>query len=120
MGLDNFTRSIYGWKIEGRENVQKFKKELENVNENYLYDYSDFLVTDCMHINYIYFGIHLVNYDTDEDDEVIVDEQLITEATNNYYNFLKDHPELDEFLQKQIGKTTTNKKPKLFIFQQIW
>ena len=32
----------------------------------------------------------------------------------------REHPELDEFLTKQIGKITTSKKPQLYIFQQIW
>ena len=33
MGLDNYTRSIFGWKIEGRENVHKFQTKLEKENE---------------------------------------------------------------------------------------
>ena len=53
-------------------------------------------------------------------DEVIVDDKLIKESTDKYQNFLKEHPELDEFLTKQIGKLTTNKDPQMFIFQQIW
>lgn len=120
MGLDNFTRSVYGWKIEGRENVQKFENELENINKNYWDDYINFLIIDSMCGDYVYFGVDLVKYDADEGNEVIVNQQLIKEATNDYYNFLKEHPELDECLQQQIGKTTTNIVPQLFIFQQIW
>ena len=120
MGLDNFTRSIYGWKVEGRKNVEKFEKELEKINENYYDDYCDFLVSDTMCGEYIFFGAHLVYYDADEDNEVIVDDKLIKESTNKYQDFLKEHPELDEFLTKQIGKLTTSKDPQMFIFQQIW
>ena len=120
MGLDNYTRSIYGWKIEGRENVHKFQTKLEKINENYYDDYCDFLVEDTMCGEYIYFGADLVYYCADEGGEVIVNNQLIKEATDKYHNFLKEHPELDEFLKKQIGKTTTAKDPQLYIFQQIW
>lgn len=120
MGLDNYTRSIYGWKIEGRDKVTKFENALEKVNENYYDDYCDFLVEDAMCGEYIYFGAHLVNYDADEGGEVILNQQAIKEATDKYHNFLKEHPELDEFLKKQIGKKTTSKEPQLFIFQQIW
>lgn len=120
MGLDNFTRSIYGWKIEGCENVKRFEKEIEKINENYYDDYNNFLVIDYMCSSYIYFGADLVKYNAYEDNEVTVNQQLITKATNDYNNFLKEHPELDKYLQKQIGKTTTNIVPQLFIFQQIW
>ena len=120
MGLDNFTRCIYGWKVEGRKNVKKFEDKLEKVNENYYDDYCDFLVTDTMCGEYIFFGAHLVYYDADEGGEVIVDDELIKQVTNKYKNFLKEHPELDKFLTEQIGKLTTSKDPQLYIFQQIW
>ena len=120
MGLDNNTRCVYGWKIEGRKNVNKFEKELERVNENYYEDYLDFLITDTMCGEYIFFGADLVHYDANEGGEVLIDDKLIKKATDKYHNFLKEHIELDEFLQKQIGKTTTHKDPQLFIFQQIW
>jgi len=120
MGLDNYTRSIFGWKIEGRNKVEKFQKAIEEINENYYDDYFDFLVEDTMCGEYIYFGADLVNYDANEEEEVIVNDELIKTATDDYHNFLKEHPELDKFLQKQIGKSTTSKDPQLFIFQQIW
>lgn len=120
MGLDNYTRSIFGWKIEGRENVHKFASKLEKINKNYYDEYYNFLVEDTMCGEYIYFGADLVNYDANEENEIILDDELIKKATDDYYNFLKEHPELDKFLKKQIGKTTTFKEPKLFIFQQIW
>ena len=56
----------------------------------------------------------------DEGDEVIVDDKLIKKSTAKYHDFLKEHPELDEFLTNQIGKLTTSKDPQMFIFQQIW
>lgn len=120
MGLDNYTRVVYGWKVEGRKKVEKFEKELEKVNENYWDDYFDFLVTDSMCGDYIYFGARLVNEDAEDGEEVIINSKLIKEKTDEYHDFLKEHPKLDEFLQKQIGKTTTCKDPQLFVFQQIW
>jgi len=120
MGLDNYTRAVYGWKIEGSNKVHKFQNKLEKINENYYDDYFDFLVEDGMCGEYVYFGAHLANYDANEEKEVIVNSKLIKEATNEYHEFLKEHSELDEFLKKQIGKTTTSKEPQLFIFQQIW
>jgi len=120
MGLDNYTRVVYGWKVEGSKKVEKFEKELEKVNEDYWDDYCDFLVTDSMCGEYIYFGAHLVNEDVEDSEEVIINSKLIKEKTDEYHGFLKEHPELDEFLQKQIGNLTTSKDPQLFVFQQIW
>lgn len=120
MGLDNYTRVIYGWKVEGNENYKKFTKGLEKINENYYDDYCDFLVEDSMCGEYIFFGADLVNYDADEGGEVILNQQVIKEATDEYHDFLKENPELDKYLQKQIGKLTTSKEPQLYIFQQIW
>lgn len=120
MGLDNYTRTVYGWKIEGSKNVRKFEKELEKVNKNYYDDYCDFLITDIMCGEYIYFGANLVNYNADEGGEVIINNNLIEKKTDEYYNFLKGHPELDKFLQTQIGVITTSKEPQLYVFQQIW
>ena len=118
--LDNRTRSIYGWKIEGRDKVNKFFKAIEKINKNYYDDYIDFLVNDGMCGEYIYFGANLVNYDANEGGEVVLHGDLITKAVGNYHKFLKEHQELDEFLKKQIGKTTTFKDPHVFVFQQIW
>ena len=69
---------------------------------------------------YIYFGAKLVRYDADEGGEVIINNELIKKKTDEYHKFLKDHPELDKFLQTQIGINTTSKEPQLYIFQQIW
>jgi len=120
MGVDNFTRAIYGWKVEGSDKVKKFEKALEKVNSNYYDDYCDFFADDTMCGNYIYFGANLVYYDADEGGEAIINNELIKEATDEYHKFLDEHPELKEFLKKQIGKKTTSKEPQLFIFQQIW
>ena len=120
MGLDNYTRAVYGWKIEGRKKVKEFEIELEKVNKNYYDDYLDFCINDYMCGEYIYFVAHLVKYDADEGGEVIINDKLISNKTDEYHNFLKDHPELDKFLQSQIGINTTSKEPQLYIFQQIW
>ena len=120
MGLDNSTRVVYGWKIEGSNNVSKFEKALEKVNENYYDDYCDFLIEDTMCGEYIFFGASLVNYDANGGGEEILNNQLIKESTDEYHDFLKEHPELDKFLQKQIGKLTTSKEPQLYVFQHIW
>ena len=119
MGLDNYTRVVYGWKIEGSKNVEKFEKGLEKINENYYDDYFDFFVEDTMCGDYIFFGAHLVNYDVDEGGEEVINTKLINEATDEYHKFLKDYPELDEYLNKQIGKLTTSKDAQLYVFQQI-
>lgn len=120
MGLDNYTKVVYGWKIEGRKNVKEFDNELEKINKNYCDDYWDFFIDDYMCGEYIYFGAKLVNYNADEGGEVIINNKLIKKASDEYYNFLKDHPELDKFLQTQIGINTTSKEPQLYVFQQIW
>lgn len=120
MGLDNYTRTVYGWKIEGRKKVKEFEEELEKINENYYDDYIDFFIDDYMCGEYIYFGAQLVKYDADEGGEVIINNKLINKATSDYHNFLKEHPELDKFLQSQIGINTTSKEPQLYVFQQIW
>ena len=119
MGLDNYTRVIYGWKVDGSKNVKKFEKALEKINKNYYEDYCDFFVDDTVCGNYIYFGADLVNYDAHEEEEIILNSKLIKEATDKYHKFLKEHPELDEFLNKQIGKLTTSKDAQLYVFQQI-
>ena len=120
MGLDNYTRIVYGWKIEGNKKVKEFEKELEKINKNYYDDYYDFFVYDSMCGEYIYFGAKLVCYDADEGGEVIINNNLIEKKTDEYHNFLKDHPEIDKFLQSQIGINTTLKEPQLYVFQQIW
>lgn len=120
MGLDNYTRTVYGWKIVGRKKVKEFENELEKINENYYDDYIDFFIDDYMCGEYIYFGAKLVRYDADEGGEVIINNELIKKKTDEYHKFLKDHPELDKFLQTQIGINTTSKEPQLYVFQQIW
>ena len=120
MGLDNYTRTVYGWKIEGNKNVRNFEKELEKINENYYDDYCDFFVNDTMCGEYIYFGAKLARYYADEGGEVVINNELIKKKIDEYHNFLKDHSELDQFLQTQIGVNTTSKEPQLYIFQQIW
>ena len=119
MGLDIYTKVVYGWKIEGHKKIKKFENELEKINENYYDDYCDFFIDDTMCGEYIYFGVKLASYNSDERAEVIINNKLIKKATNEYHNFLKEHPELNDFLQKQIGVNTTLKEPQLYVFQQI-
>ena len=120
MGLDNYTKVIHGWKIKGRKKVKEFENELEKINENYYDDYCDFFIDDTMSGEYIYFGAKLANYNADEGGEVIINNELINKATSEYHSFLEEHPELDKFLQTQIGINTTEKESQLYIFQKIW
>lgn len=120
MGLINYTRVIYGWKIEGHKNVEKFENAIEKINKNFYEEYCDFFAVDPTCGNYIYFGADLVNCDANEEEEVILNSKLIKKATDEYHEMLKKHPELNEFLGKQIGKLTTSKDAQLYVFQQIY
>ena len=55
MGLDNYTRIVYGWKIEGHKKIKEFEKELEKINKNYYDDYYDFFLfmIQCVANTYI-------------------------------------------------------------------
>ena len=114
--IDNHTIVIYGWKIEGSDEVRKIGKKLEKVNEEYWYKFQNIMVDDTMCGNYLYFGAILVNYDaTDDPDSVVINSELITEATSEYNKIIEENPEL-----KKVLKKYTKTPAQLFVFQHIW
>lgn len=114
--IDNHTIVIYGWKIEGSDEVRKIGKKLEKVDEEYWDKFQNIMVDDTMCGNYLYFGAILVNYDAGEDpDPVVINSELITEATAEYNKIIEENPELKKVLKKYM-KTPA----QLFVFQHIW
>jgi len=114
--IDNYTIVIYGWKIEGSDEVRKVGKKLEKVDEEYWYTFQDIIVDDTMCGNYLYFGAILVNYDAGDDPEsVVINSELITEATSKYNKIIEENPEL-----KKVLKKYTKTPAQLFVFQHIW
>lgn len=114
--IDNYTIVIYGWEIEGNDEVRKIGKKLEKVNEEYLDKFQNIIIEDTMCGNYLYFGAILVNYDAREDpDPVVINSELITEATSEYNKIIEENPEL-----KKVLKKYTKTPAQLFVFQHIW
>ena len=114
--IDNHTIVIYGWKIEGSEEVRKIGKKLEKVDEEYWDKFQNIMIDDTMCGEYLYFGSILVNYDAGDDpDPVVINSELITEATSEYNKILEDNPEL-----KKVLKKYTKTPAQLFVFQHIW
>ena len=116
MGLDNYTTLIYGWLIEGRENVKKFNKDLEELDENYYDKVQNVIVDDPMCGEYIYFGAIVARYDAEQDDERyrIIDD-LVENSTNKWNKFIEDNPGFKEVIEKY-----KDGDPKLYLFQNIW
>lgn len=114
MGVDNMTKIVYGWKVEGYEQVETLKEKLEAINEDY-YDF-DFFIEDTMCGNYFYFGAILGSYDAVwSPDEVIINDALSKRETNRYNRFIKDNPEIAKVLDEfKTGE------PQLYVFQHIW
>ena len=114
--IDNHTIVIYGWKIEGSDEVRKIGKKLEKVDEEYWDKFQNIMVDDTMCGNYLYFGAILVNYDAGDDPEpVVINSELITEATSEYNKIIEEHPEL-----KKVLKKYTKTPAQLCVFQHIW
>lgn len=114
--IDNHTIVIYGWKIEGSDEVRKIGKKLEKVDEEYWDKFQNIMIDDTMCGNYLYFGAILVDYDAGDDpDPVVINSELITEATSEYNKMLEENPELKKVLNKY-----TKTPAQLFVFQHIW
>lgn len=120
MGLDNFTKVIFGWKIEGKENAEKFQNDMDKLNEDWYDEYQDVISEDTMCGNYIFIGAELVSYDADEGGEEVINDKLIKKSTSTYNKFMNSHPEFNDIVKNYIGTLTTSKEPQLFVFQQIW
>lgn len=116
MGLDNYTTLVYGWLVEGRENVKKFDKDLEEWDEDYFDKVQDVIVDDTMCGEYVYFGAIVARYDAEQDDEHhrIVDD-LVENSANKWNKFIKDNPGFKEVIDKY-----KDSEPKLYLFQNIW
>jgi len=114
--LDNHTIVIYGWKIEGSDEVRKIGRKLEKVDDEYWDKFQNIMIDDTMCGDYLYFGAILVNYDaTDDPDPVIINSELITKATLEYNKVLNENFEL-----KKVLKKYTKTPAQLFVFQHIW
>lgn len=114
--IDYRTVVLYGWKVEGCDEVRKLAKKLEKVNEDYLCNFEDIIVEDTMCGNYLYFGAILVYYDSvDEPDPVIINSELIDKAVSKYHKILEENPEL-----KKVFKKYTKTPAQLVVFQHIW
>lgn len=125
MGLDNYTRVIYGWKVTGKK-IDKIQEELETVCEeiyhNDLYNIVDgYIIEDTMCGEYFYFGALLGSMDVYDcengaDYEIIITDKLVNKVTSKYNQMLKDYPEIDKIFQKY----SKDKKPQLYVMQNIW
>jgi hypothetical protein len=125
MGLDNYTRVIYGWKVTGKK-IHKIQEELETVCEeiyhNDLYNIVDgYIIEDTMCGEYFYFGALLGSMDVYDcergaDNEIIITTELVDKVTSAYNQMLKDYPEIEKIFKKY----SKNKKPQLYVMQNIW
>ena len=114
--IDNHTIVIYGWKIEGSDEVRKISKKLEKVDEDFWDKFQDIMIDDTMCGDYLYFGAILVNYNAgEESDPIVINSELITEATSEYNKTVEENPEL-----KKVLKKYTKTPAQLFVFQHIW
>jgi hypothetical protein len=117
--LDYRCIAIYGWKISGTKNVTNFIHELEDIDENYFDStfYQSLMIEDTMSGNYVYFGARLVYFDpTEDDNEVIINDELINKVTSKWNKFLEENPDYKKVINKWIG----DDKPQLYVFNHIW
>ena len=114
--IDNHTIVIYGWKIEGSNEVRKIGRKLAKIDEEYWDKFQNIMIDDTMCGDYLYFGAILVNYDaTDDPDPVVINSELITKATSEYNKVLDEN-----FGLKKVLKKYTKTPAQLFVFQHIW
>jgi hemoglobin-like flavoprotein len=50
------------------------------------------------------------------DYEIIITDKLVNKVTSKYNQMLKDYPEIDKIFQKY----SKDKKPQLYVMQNIW
>ncbi|MBR6907798.1 hypothetical protein IKN40_04860 [bacterium] len=113
--IDSYTNVIYGWKFIGEE-VDKLKHELEVWDEDYMDNTQNICVFDYMCGDYLYIGARLGRFDNSEDnEEIIVNDKLINSSTKKFNDFIKDNPEFDNIIKDYIK----DKKPQLYIMQQF-
>lgn len=112
--IDNYTSLIYGWNLTG-DKMDKFEADMEKINEDWFDDVQQFVIKDHMCGKYIYFGAILAHYDSNEENELIIDDGLIKDVTKSYNDFIKNNPKIDKIFSK-YGKG----KPQLYLLQNIW
>ena len=115
MSLDNRTVAMYGWKVEGRDNVDKFQKDLEDWKKDYWNDIENFIIEDTMSWEYIYFGLELVYYNADEGGSEVITKKLIHDKFKYWNAYMEGNPALNEIFNKY-----KNGEPQLYIFNHIW
>ena len=112
--IDNYTSLIYGWKLTG-DKMDKFEEAMEEINEDWFDDAENVVIKDHMCGNYIYFGAILAHYDSNEENELIIDSKLINKVTKSYNDFIKKNPNIDKIFSKYAKG-----KPQLYLLQNIW
>jgi hypothetical protein len=114
--LDYYTVVLKGWKISGSSKVSKVEEELELIDEDYIDTLESCIVTDSMCGKYLYFGVIISRYDSEEENEVIITDKLIEKATEKYNKLMSSHPDLELVLEKYKSQQS----PQLYVFQNIW
>lgn len=112
--LDYNTVVLKGWKINGSSKVSKVEKELELIDEDYMDTFESCIVTG-MCGKYLYFGVIISRYDSKEENEVIITDELIEKATEKYNKLMSSHPDLELVLEKYKSQQS----PQLYVFQNI-
>lgn len=112
--IDNYTSLIYGWKLTG-DNIKKFENEMEDIDDDWISITDKVVIKDHMCGQYIYFGAILAHYDSNEENELVIDDKLIKKSTKSYNDFIKDNPKIDKIFSKYAKG-----KPKLYLLQNIW
>lgn len=108
------TNAIYGWKLSG-EIVSEFCNELEKWDEDYIDKIENIAVIDYMSGDYVYIGALLGKWNEDDDGgEIIVNDETIDSATDEFNKFIRTNPEFDNILNEFINR----QKPQLYIMQQ--
>ena len=113
--IDNYTTVLFGWKVSGREKVNKIDRDLNKFDDEYYDHFQDILVEDTMCGNYLYFGAILARYDVSDEEEIVINTELITKSTSVYNNIIKENPKLSKIFDKY-----KEGDPQLYVFQNIW
>ena len=112
--IHSCTNAIYGWKLTG-EIVSEFCNELEKWDKDYIDKIEDIAVIDYMSGDYVYIGALLGKWNEDDDGgEIIVNDEIVKTATDEFNKFIKINVEFDNILKEFIN----HQKPQLYIMQQ--
>ena len=120
MGLDNYTKVVYGWQITGKS-VKNITEDLEDIcydeYDSDIYDIlEDFISEATMDEKYFYFGSVLVSCDAEEGGWDIIDDDLIKKKQKDLEEMLNKYPKIKEVFEYY----KKDKKPQIYVFQQIW